>query len=47
MANLTGESLPALPVTGDTTPEQLLEVQASGILLPHKTVSPGKLIESQ
>jgi len=38
-----GESIPALIITGDTTPERLREAQASGHMLMNKPVPPGRL----
>lgn len=40
---LLGNGLPALLITGDTSPERLREAQASGIPLLHKPVSPSEL----
>jgi len=38
-----GASLPALLITGDTSPERLREAQATGLPLLHKPVSPDQL----
>jgi len=38
-----GRSIPALIITGDTAPERLREAQASGDMLMHKPVPPGRL----
>ncbi len=38
-----GASIPACIITGDTAPERLQEARASGYLLLHKPVQPGKL----
>lgn len=38
-----GAAIPACIITGDTAPERLQEARASGYLLLHKPVQPGKL----
>ena len=38
-----GAPVPAILMTGDTGPERLAEAQASGLLLLHKPVAPGRL----
>ncbi len=38
-----GAAIPAFIITGDTAPERLQEARASGYLLLHKPVQPGKL----
>jgi signal transduction histidine kinase/CheY-like chemotaxis protein len=38
-----GTAIPAFIITGDTAPERLQEARASGYLLLHKPVQPGKL----
>jgi len=41
-----GADLPALLITGDTTPQRLREAQATGVPLLHKPVSPSLLHQS-
>ena len=38
-----GKEIPALVLTGDTAPETLQEIKASGALLLHKPISPARL----
>lgn len=38
-----GRPVPALILTGDTAPERLVEARASGYLLLHKPIQPGRL----
>jgi two-component system, sensor histidine kinase len=37
------KAIPAVLITGDTTPSRLAEAEASGLLLLHKPVAKGKL----
>jgi CheY-like chemotaxis protein len=38
-----GADLPAILITGDTTPERLREAKAQGVTLVHKPISPEQL----
>jgi CheY-like chemotaxis protein len=42
---LLARPAPAIIVTGDTSPERIREVQASGYPLLHKPLDPGRLLE--
>lgn len=41
--NYYQQNIPAMIVTGDTSPQRLQEAKASGLFLLHKPVAPGKL----
>ncbi|MDD2913954.1 MAG: ATP-binding protein [Gallionella sp.] len=43
LRTVLGETLPAMLITGNTTPDLLNDAQAGGIPLLHKPVSPGQL----
>jgi hypothetical protein len=43
MRELWGDRLPALVLTGDTAPEALQDIHASGALLLHKPIAAARL----
>lgn len=45
LRNLSGNTIPAILITGDTAPERLREAKASGVPLLHKPVSPNQLYQ--
>jgi DNA-binding response OmpR family regulator len=43
MRELWGDGVPALVLTGDTAPEALQDIHASGATLLHKPIAPARL----